>query len=264
MRTIYPQKSKSKGNGLLKLLLVVVFSGTFFLIIYLFPTRTRNFFYTISLPFWSVREGYISLLSDAGTYFLTKDFLESKVSDLEKEVDGLRLKVIDYDVLLKENQSLKNKFGREESSNRILSRVLSKPPVSPYDTFVVDAGSKNGVNLGNRVYVSDTIIIGVVKKVSRDTSLVELFSNGGTKQNAVLSRTGASFTLLGNGGSNFVLQVPKDVDVVWGDTFIYSNLHPSLMGSVYHIDGNTQSAFKSVYIRPPTNIFSADWVMIES
>ena len=156
-------------------------------------------------------------------------------------------------------------MGRNETSkSRVLSRVLSKPPYSPYDTFVVDVGSNEGILQGSKVYLSDNIIIGVVKNVTSQTTLVELFSSGSLKQEAVLSRTGESFTLVGQGGANFKIEVPKDTDILWGDVFVYPNMQHYVLGSVYYIDVNSQSSFKTVYLRIPGNVFSVQYVFVES
>ncbi len=69
--------------------------------------------------------------------------------------------------------------------------------------------------------------------------------------------------LSGAGGGNITLEVPKDTDVLWGDVFVYPGIAPSVLGSVYYIDNNSQSAFKTVYIRVPGNLFSAQWVFVE-
>jgi cell shape-determining protein MreC len=166
--------------------------------------------------------------------------------------------------LSKEFEDLKNQFSRKDgTSSGIVSRVLSEPPYSPYDTLVIDAGSSEGVSLGDQVYVSDNIIVGMIKNVTPHTSLVELFSNGANEQEATLARTGATFVLKGAGGANMKLEVPKDTDVIWGDIFLYPKLSPSTIGSVYYIDVNSQSSFKTVYIRMPGNVFSVKYVLIE-
>jgi len=141
--------------------------------------------------------------------------------------------------------------------------VLSKPPRSPYDTFVIDIGSEDNVSLGDRVYISDNNIIGLIKNMTPHTSLVELFSNGNLEQEATLSRTGASFVLKGLGGGNLELEVPKDTDVIWGDVFLYPRFSPSMIGSAYYIDTNSQSSFKKIFIRVPGNVFSAKYVFVE-
>jgi rod shape-determining protein MreC len=205
----------------------------------------------------------VGSFSNIKNFFVSKSNLVSRNLILENEVLSLRLKEIDYEVLSKEYNDLKSELGQEKDNSRIVSRILSKPPNSPYDTFVLDSGSEEGVYFGNKVYISDNIIVGLVKNVTPHTSLVELFSKGGWKQEVTLSRTGANFVLNGLGGANFELEVPKDTDILWGDIFLYPKFSPAIVGSVYYIDIDSQNSFKKIYIRIPGNVFSSKYVFIE-
>ncbi len=258
----YLLKSKPKNKHVGKVFLftlvlaIVLFFGIFFLDFF------RNAFYGLARPLW-ISENYITApFRGISNFFVFKNTLINQKLELENELLSLKLKQIDYDVLVKENQELKDQIGRSNDKNLIFSRVLSRPPRSPYDTFVIDVGSNQGVLQGDRVYISDNIIIGVVKTVTPNTSLVELFSSGSNKQEAILSRTGASLILVGKGGANFQIEVPRDADVLWGDTFLYPGINSSVIGSVYYIDSSSQSSFKTVYVRSPGNVFQAKSVFV--
>ncbi len=259
----YIQRSKPKQKINAKILVIIVVFLLLSLFAFLFPNFLKTFSYQISKPVWKI--GSVSKLSVSWFYqfFSFRSTLTNKNLALEDELDSLKLKQVDYDALQEENKNLKEELGRYNSSTKILAAVLSKPPESPYDTLVIDVGSKQGVALGQKVYLSQSIIVGVVTDVTPNTSLVELFSTGNRKQEATLSRTHASFTLTGRGGGNFILEVPKDTDIVWGDEFIYPGLNQSILGSVYYIDSSSQNSFKTIYIRSFTNIFNVDSVFVE-
>jgi len=260
----YLLKSKPKYNHLGKIISVVVLFCLLSLLAFFFLDTTRDVSYRVAKPLWSLSSTIIQPFSKLKGFFIFKNSLITKNLALEEELLNLRLKEIDYNILSKEYEDLKSQMGRTGSASRVVSRVLSKPPYSPYDTFVIDAGSSLGVSLGNKVYISDNIIIGIVKNVTPHTSLVELFSSGDEKQEVTLSRTGASFVLKGLGGASLELEVPKDTDVVWGDVFLYPKFLPSIVGSAYYIDSSSQSSFKKVYIRVPGNVFSTKYVFIET
>ena len=107
------------------------------------------------------------------------------------------------------------------------------------------------------------VVIGTITKVTPRSSLVTLFSSGSQKQELVLERTGTTYELVGQGGANLSVEVPKDADVLWGDIFVYPGLTSSVVGSVYYIDVNAQSSFKTVYVRIPGNVFDSRWVYVE-
>ena len=263
MKMNYHLKNKPKLKYSWKVISVVFLFFLLSSLLHLFPNVMRDIGFTFAKPLWIASGAVKKTSAKISNLFVFKSTLISKNLSLEDELSILRLKEIDYNVLSKENQDLKNQLGRKDNVHRIISYVLSKPPNSPYDIFVIDVGSSDGVNLGNKVYLSDNVIIGLISSVTAYTSLVELLSSGNKKQEVILSRTGASFTLLGRGGGNLELEVPKDTDILWGDAFMYPNISPSLVGTVYYIDTNSQSSFKKIYLRVPGNVFSTKYVFIE-
>ncbi len=259
----YHLRSKPKRVSRGKILVVV---GVFLLIallVFFFPGTMRSGSYAIVRPLWKVGDIVARPFLKINDFFVFRNTLIEENMALQDEIASLKLRVMDYDFLFQENQELKTLMGRTAGTDRVLARVLSKPPRSPYDTFVLDIGSEEGIVSGSKVYLSDNVIIGSITDVSGGTSLVELFSSGGKTQEAVLQRTGASFTLSGNGGANLILEVPKDADILWGDVFMYPSLTSSVIGSVFYIDANSQSSFKEIHIRIPGNIFETKWLFVE-
>ena len=230
---------------------------------FFFSNSIRNISHTIYKPLWFISDVLVKPFINIKNFFISKNSLISKNLSLENEIISLKFKEIDYEILSKEFNDLKDQLGRQKDNSHIVARILSKPPNSPYDTFIIDTGSSNGISLGNRVYLSDNIIVGLVKNITPHTSLVELFSKGGWKQEATLSRTGVNFILDGLGGANLELEVPKDTDILWGDVFLYPKFSPAIIGSVYYIDTNSQNSFKKIYIRVPGNVFSAKYLFVE-
>jgi cell shape-determining protein MreC len=249
--------------------LKIIFIVSFFVLLsglaFLFPKVMRGIFSTAAVPIWTVRDTIGNGFGNVTGFFSFKSSLISKVNDLQNQVTSLELKQTDYDAVEKENQDLKSLFGQNTASpdGRVLARVLSKPPESPYDTFVLDAGSDNGIAVGDKVYISDTILIGEIASLTGNTSIVNLFSKSGLTNFLTLSRTGATYDVAGEGGANMSVQVPKDADILWGDVFDYPDIKTSVVGSVYYIDQSAQSSFKTIFIRVPGNVFQTQWVFVD-
>lgn len=261
MKTNYPLKSNKKEKSY-KLFIIIIIFAFLSVFSYFFSSFSRRVFYFISRPVLITKEKILKSSGAVGSYFIFKNALINKNKELEEEVGRLKLKEISYDTLLKENDELRSELGRENVGSKKVANILSKPPVSPYDSMVLDLGSNNGVSLGQKVYISENIIVGVIINVTSKTSLVELFSSGNRKQEATLLRTGSTFVLEGNGGGNLRLEVPKDTDLIWGDVFTYPGT-PFSLGSVYYVDSNSQSSFKTAYIKTPGNIFASKYLFIE-
>lgn len=260
---IYLLKSRQKGENRPRNILIVCVFFLLFILSFIFPNFSRGVFVGFSRPIWAIGDTTKNGFENVYNFFSLQKNLVNENKNLKDQIDALNLKVIDYDAVTKQNTDLKNLLGRSASSNSVVSRVISEPPQSPYDTLVIDVGSSDGIILGDKVYISDSIIIGEITSVTPHTSLVEMFSTGDKKTESVLERTGASYELSGRGGANFSVDVPKDADILWGDTFTIPGLSSSVLGSVYYIDTNSQSAFKTVFIRIPGNVFQTKWVFVQ-
>ena len=259
----YLLKSKPKRTISLKVIFAVLLFVFLFALSFLFPNGLKSISYTIGKPFWSIADYSLKPFSFIIDYIKTKNSLIEENFSLKDEVSRLKMKEIDYDILLKQTDDLKSQLGRINTVGKTVARILSKPPLSPYDTFVVDVGQNAGLQAESKVFISDNIIIGIVKSVNSNSALVELFSSSGVEHEVVSERTGTTFKLVGLGGGNFKIEVPKDVDILWGDSFVYPNLASAVLGNVYYIDSNAQSSFKTVYIRTPVNVFASKYVFIE-
>ncbi len=260
----YHLKSKPDKGNRNKIIFVIVLFLLLSLASFLFPKALQTVSLSISKPVWLARGAVVDSFVSVKDLFVFKRTLIAKNVSLENELASLKLKEIDYEALTLQNQDLKNLLGRGDSNSpRTLSRILSKPPYTPYDILIIDIGSESGVSVGDRVYISGNILVGAVQNVTPNTSLVRLFSSGGLTNEAILSRTGESFALVGQGSANFKIEVPKDADIIWGDTFNYPNISPAVLGSVYYIDTSSQSSFKTVYLKIPGNVFLAKYVFVE-
>ena len=261
----YLLKSKIRYPNRLRIISLISVFVLLFIFSSLFPKAMRSVFTTISEPVWKVRDVVSNSLANIPDFFASKNSLIAQVNSLQNQITSLQLKQADYDAISKENDDIKNTLGRSDTSlgNRILSRVLSKPPESPYDTFVLDIGTSSGVAVGDKVYISDTIIIGEIASVTGNTSVVNLFSKSGMTNALTLERTGATYQIVGQGGANMSVEVAKDADILWGDIFNYPDIKTSVVGSVYYIDQNPQSSFKTIFIRVPGNVFQTKWVFVQ-
>lgn len=260
----YHLKNKPLWISRKKAILISSLFFLLFLLSFLFPNGMRSLSFFISRPVWAVSDTVVNSFSNLTQYFVFKSNLISENQALRDENETLKLKQVDYGILSTENDDLKSQLGRTNNKTRFISRVLSKPPRSPYDTLVIDAGTAEGVVMDDAVYLSGNVIVGTISSVTTHTSVVQLFSTANNKQEVVLERTGASFEIIGQGGANFKLEVPKETDIIWGDVFTYPGISSAVVGSVYYIAVNPQSSFKTIYIRIPGNIFQSKYVFVEN
>jgi len=168
-----------------------------------------------------------------------------------------------------ENTELKSLLGRQISGVQIVAAVILRPPGTPYDTLMIDAGKKEGVTPGELVYGGGKSAIGEISEVYDNSSRVSLFSAPGRTfdaQVAPAATPGAvlPLSLAGQGGGSMIGQVPAGSNVVVGDPVIIPGIGSAFVGEVSHIEAPTGSSFITLLVQLPANIFALQFVEVQS
>jgi len=202
-------------------------------------------------------------------------FVHSKDS-LIKENQNLREKIVADELLLvsmrtsTENQdSLLRNFGRVSIKNGINATVLVHPPETPYDVLVIDAGSFDGVEVGQEVSLAMNSAsgfigpkIGIITEVFKKNSRVKLFSASGEKTNAILERNSIPVVLLGRGGGNFEFTLPREAEISVGDKILSSDISRVLVGVVKDVEMSATDSFKKILVISAANIYTENFVTV--
>lgn len=200
--------------------------------------------------------------TNAAVFFSSKRSLFERNKELEQTVDELQALRYQNEVLRAENLGLRA-FLRtpEEITEGIVARVLSRPTHSPYDTFIIAAGSDDGVVVGDVVEVASQVAIGEVAEVGRTSSLVSLFSAPGSEHEVIVND--AVLTYYGRGSGNGLLLMPRDVPVAVGDT-VFLPSHGLMIGTVGQVSADPEDAYRRVLVGPPANLPALQFVLVRS
>ncbi len=152
--------------------------------------------------------------------------------------------------------------GRKQNINMVVAAVLTHPPQTPYDIIIIDAGSNESIAVGSEVSLPEGPILGVVSEVFSKRARIKLFSTSGEETNAILERNNVPVVLVGTGGGNFKLTLPRDTTVEKGDKILSPNIVPRLLAVVGEININSTDSFKEVLAKSPTNIFTIRFVFV--
>lgn len=148
------------------------------------------------------------------------------------------------------------------ASQGIVADVLSRPPESPYDTLLVDAGSSSKVRVGDVVLARGGIPVGNIVTITSQTALVRLFSSPNATTTSWVGATHVPIVLRGVGGGTFTARVSKGSTVTIGDVVFASSYRARPIGTVVRIDTRPTAVVQTLYIRPFVNIFSLTAVEI--
>lgn len=249
-------RKRFAGLFLVALFLLAVFNGS-----------VRNFFVgagtAVFRPFLNFG-GSIINWTDNNSYILSnKETLSKENTDLKSKLAEMEAKFLGYEILQKENDELKSALARPDKNDFIFAYVDSRPPQSPYDILVIDRGTENGIKNGMQVFAYDNILIGYVSEVFGNSSKIKLVSFPGEETNAILFSLNNQVIVIGKGGGNFEIKMPKSVEVNTGEKVVTLGANPTLLGMIDKIEINPSDPFQKLYFRFPFNLQELKYVAIK-
>lgn len=226
------------------------------------PKFLGTIFMPIAGPLWRIQDG----LQDTGrgvyAFFTEKPTLLHQIELLRRENEGLRIQLLIANEQARENEMLLKLGGRTSEETYTIAAVLSRPPVSAYDTIIIDVGSSNGVEKGDIVAVGGGVTIGLVSDVAVHRSTVTLFSTPGHETQVLIGENRIAVPARGLGGGNFEIRVPKDELVEKGDSVLLPGINPKIFGVVQQIVTTTSDPFVIVYLTLPVNLYLLRFVSV--
>lgn len=197
--------------------------------------------------------GLFSVFSDKASLMQANELLTSQNVLLSAEVAGLT-----------EKDSV---LSGASLTGRILAGVVSRPPESPYDTFLVAAGKSEGVTPLMEAFAVDPntsggVPIGIVSNVTAHYSQITLFSAPRITINGWIGKTAIPVTLHGTGGGTFGAVVSRSAAIGAGDIVYVSGPGMLPIGTIARVDSDPSSPAVVLRITPLINIFSIGWVTL--
>lgn len=257
-----PYRHKSKNKKWLSVVVAVGFFVVIILIRFLAPNFIGNVALFVATPL--MKSG--NYVSSAGLsvldVFSSKHRLQIENDQLKMELMQLQVMQDRNKLLTQENTELKELLGRHSKNISILATVIAKPPLSLYDTIVVDVGSASKISVGDKVLALGVVPIGVVHAVYAHTSIIKLFSSSGERVNVRIGKN-IQATAEAQGGGNFMIKLPKGSVVSEGDPIAAPGIDADIFGSVENIETNDNDPFVYVRFGLPVNMTELNFVQID-
>lgn len=242
----------------------LLFFAIIILIIIFSLSWTRNMIFNMASPFWQLRNSFTSFVSENMGVFESKSSLLKENADLKNQIKDFEIQKNLFDAVKAENEDLKGILGRKNYSGKsVLSAVLEKPFLSPYDTLVIDVGSAEGISVDDKVLADDnTTFIGYVSQVMDNESKVTLYSSPGEKVEVLIGNNNILKDAYGIGGGNFTAEVPREFDIKEGDSITIPSISSNVFGIVEKIDYKEADSFETVFFKNPINMEELKWVVV--
>lgn len=258
-----PSNTASKKNRRTTAI-VVFFLAVLFGVHFFFPKFYPSIFYPLTSFAWTIKKSSIEWFFRAGNIIKSKDNLARENERLTREIRGDEISLLLLDVVKRENEELKFMLGRKPEGDIILALVLVRPPISPYDTLIIDRGKRDGLEVGNMVYALGDALIGIVAEVYDSRSKVAFFSTPGKKTNVSFENSNVPAIAHGRGSGNFSANTPSDTGIKEGDIVIFPDIKPHIFGIVEEVIADSVDSFKTVLFRSPVNIHDIRFVEVKT
>ncbi len=243
---------------------VIVFAIALIWIVHMFfPSFYGGLLAPLGTALWSTETGFVGFFVRTAKLLVSKNSLIVENEKLKQDIQSRDQFVLLTESLREENEVLKKSLGRDNKSNDILGVVVSRPPVSVYDTLIIDIGSHDDVRVGNNVYTEGETLIGTIAEVYPYQSKVMLFSAPGNTISVIIGESRTIGEARGRGLGNFMIQLPADIHIKEGDTVQISQVRPHVFGVVEKIVVDSSDSLQTILFKSPVNINTLRFVEVD-
>ena len=195
--------------------------------------------------------------------FKDKNQLGEEIKKLALQKIELEKEILTSNYLRAENEELKSLLAKTNNKELVLASIISRPPQSPYDAIIVDAGAINGIELGMKAIAYSNIIIGHVTEVFPKISKITLISSPREETNVFIENAKVAAVSIGLGGGNMEIKIPSSIQVSSGDQIMTTGTFPFLVGITEKIEMNLSDPFQKILFRLPVNLQQMKYVTVE-
>ncbi len=193
---------------------------------------------------------------------MPKAVLVKKINELQTTLESYDAQITTATLLRTENETLKKEFGRTSSTKGVLAHVVTLPNRSFYDTLTIDAGANQNIAVGQTMYGFDSIALGTVSSVEDDYATVLLFSAPGRSTSGTAVGSDVAVTLIGRGGGEYEVRIPRDVEFTVGGLIAYQTTGAEILAEIERIATDPRDPFQRLIAKAPINLQALKWVIV--
>ncbi|HEU5114291.1 MAG TPA: rod shape-determining protein MreC [Candidatus Paceibacterota bacterium] len=238
--------------------LLIVFSINHF-----FPAAFPSVLFPVASGFWRAESATVGWFVSMAEIVQSKYSLVTENRKLSAEIAAQNRSMLLLSALQSENDALLRDLGRAAKGDYVLGAIMARPPVSPYDTLILDIGSSDGVAVGDKVYAEGDVLVGDVSDVFSGTSKVSLFSTPGRTMSVLVGSSTVATEATGKGGGNFVLTLPATTPLATGALVRLPGVKPHTFGIVDRIIVDSTDSLQTVLFRSPVNLSQLEFVEVD-
>lgn len=222
----------------------------------------RSYTRTMGSLAWGAVAG-VSHTMDSTGYFATRSSLVEENTMLKEKLVLYEEQSARYRALEQQNDALREIAGLAGSEgDGTTARVLSSFHSSPYGTFVIGAGERDGIVRGDIVLTPGGFVLGSVSDLDAHTATVDALFSPGRRLEVLVKDV--AFDAEGRGGGNARAEIPRGADVAVGDAAVVPSAGGRVAGVIGEIESASSSATQTLFIRLPHNADTLRFVYVVS
>lgn len=231
------------------------------LLLYTVPQLVRFSVALFWLPYDALRVWLKESEDSLPSYFRDRQVLDARLKELESTLAISRGTEQTIVKLEKENAELRELLGAVPET-RILARVVARPDQLPYDVFMVDRGSRDGVMQYAPVFTGRDQIIGIVTNVFERSSHVTLVTTPGFEATAYVYGPNIYTTTEGMGSGVLRVRVPQGITLNESDLVILPALDSGVFGEIMRVETSPTKPERYGYVTADTPLQSLQYLSI--
>lgn len=258
MKNSYLQRKRSpiKIAFILAIAVSVLFFG--------FDTLTGGFVRSYARTLSSLAWGSVASVGDSldrTGFFATRRSLVEENNSLKDTIALYEEQSARYRALEVQNDALRDIASLVESEREgKAARVLSSFRTSPYGTFVIGAGERDGIARGDIVLTPGGFALGRITDLDAHTASVNALFAPGNMAEVIVGDV--AFSVEGRGGGNARAEIPRGALIAKGDAAIVPEFGGRVAGIIGEIVSASSSATQTVFLRLPHNLDSLRFVYV--
>ena len=234
----------------------------------------QNIMGAIAVPFQKIGAAAGNKMDAWADRNLNIDEIIQENEDLKEQLHQLRLKQLEYDQKVMENQAYKellNIVDDVSSYSTVPASVIGRDGMDKFYAFTIDKGSKDGVEIDDVVISSDGVV-GVIVETGPNFSKVATILSPAVSVGCFAGSARDIGIVSGNydlskDGTCAMYYLPKETSVVPGDlvsTTGYGTVFPEnlIMGVVEKVDIEQSGNSKTATVVPAADIPNVKFVFV--
>ena len=234
----------------------------------------QNIMGAIAVPFQKIGAAAGNKMDAWADRNLNIDEIIQENEDLKEQLHQLRLKQLEYDQKVMENQAYKellNIVDDVSSYSTVPASVIGRDGIDKFYAFTIDKGSKDGVEIDDVVISSDGVV-GVIVETGPNFSKVATILSPAVSVGCFAGSARDIGIVSGNydlseDGTCAMYYLPKETSVVPGDlvsTTGYGTVFPEnlIMGVVEKVDIEQSGNSKTATVVPAADIPNVKFVFV--